>query len=653
MAHPALEVMASPAPLALRPLATPRHRPRFVSGLVLLLACLFLLAHPLAAQTNLTEYSYGQGNRTRITLTAHFSEAAPYGYLPVRVTIRSALGQTQNWNLRFNASAAGRGNISYSSDFSLPGEANAVTEHDILIPLPTELTRSGYRGLSMQIQITSPGMELYRDYYSQSFNPGWAHIAISDKIAQKNLLGLSNHLQTVNRGSTGGSDRFGSTFKASMLPQDWRGWVGTDAIMITDGEWTSLSPESRRAIMEWLRMGGYLAVYTTRENTSLESLGLGHASARDPEVESSVKDFLQAASISLGRVSLRKWDGSNLNVNQTYQLYARVAGNSAEHFATDYSSYWKLQSDFGEAPFNAALVIILLIAFGVVVGPVNLFVLAKPGQRHRMFLTTPLISLAASLLIVLLILFSDGLGGRGMRFAAINLEADQDERRAYVFQEQISRTGMLLSNTFTTEDIPFISPTVLAASRWTKFGGSDNTEVRYTLNGNQFAGDWFQSRSEQAHYLEAIRPTRSRIEKVQSASAGAGDGANAPELFSSLEFAVDQLFYFDEEGKVWRCENSVASGNRIPLAASSRKAFRDWWEDQTEVASNSLQSVLRNYPETPRDYFFATAAKSGGLAVETLGAIKWEKDRIVIYGPVMNGPVLGSPDAPPSPPTTE
>ena len=44
----------------------------------------------------------------------------------------------------------------------------------------------------------------------------------------------------------------------------------------------------------------------------------------------------------------------------------------------------------------------ILIAFGIIVGPVNLFVIARQGRRHRLFWTTPLISLIASLLLIAL-----------------------------------------------------------------------------------------------------------------------------------------------------------------------------------------------------------------------------------------------------------
>ena len=69
------------------------------------------------------------------------------------------------------------------------------------------------------------------------------------------------------------------------------------------------------------------------------------------------------------------------------------------------------------------LIILILIIFSIIVGPVNLFVFAKSGRRHRLFFTTPLISLIAALLVLTFILFEDGVGGQGRRMLVMDLES--------------------------------------------------------------------------------------------------------------------------------------------------------------------------------------------------------------------------------------
>src|SRR5690606_21574539 len=83
--------------------------------------------------------------------------------------------------------------------------------------------------------------------------------------------------------------------------------------------------------------------------------------------------------------------------------------------ASDFSTSWPLQQSYGSQEFRYGLFIGVLVLFAIIVGPVNLFVFAKVGKRHRLFITTPIISLATSLLLVGLIILQDGFGGSGFR----------------------------------------------------------------------------------------------------------------------------------------------------------------------------------------------------------------------------------------------
>ena len=78
---------------------------------------------------------------------------------------------------------------------------------------------------------------------------------------------------------------------------------------------------------------------------------------------------------------------------------------------------------------NAPLLIGFILVFAVLVGPVNLFWLADASRRHRLFWSTPLISVAASLLLVGVIALQDGFGGSGERVMATLLVPDEQEDR--------------------------------------------------------------------------------------------------------------------------------------------------------------------------------------------------------------------------------
>ncbi|MCB1087772.1 MAG: hypothetical protein KDM63_12050, partial [Verrucomicrobiae bacterium] len=325
--------------------------------------------------------------------------------------------------------------------------------------------------------------------------------------------------------------------------------------------------------------------------------------------------------------------------------YRSIGSNRAKDFAEDFRSNWPLHQLFGTKSFNPLLVVLLLIAFGVIVGPVNLFVLAKPGRRHRLFITTPIISLVASLLIMLLILFSDGIGGSGRRLVLAELQPGASEKRLYVTQEQISRTGVMIGTAFEMAEPVFLSPVILPPSEWNRMNASKHPIAAYSLTGNVFRGDWYQSRSEQGHFLQTVQPTRSRVE-LQAASP---DGKQAPKLFSSLEFPVDELFYRDELGMVWKSTNTgaIVGGQPIPLAPADFKDLEKWWREQISPLSDGTRKRASALWKS-NGSFFAISHDSHAGFIDTLGSIRWKNDASVIHGPVVTAPGGASPDAKPA-----
>ena len=576
----------------------------------------FGLGETAQAQQRLLQRNYDKTGSTRIEVESVFSPAVARGYLPVRVTIRNATPQNRTWNLEFDFGSSW-GEMSYRSNFEVSADAGAETVQELLVPVPTSISGgSSYRQLTTRAHCVGLPPESQTD--SSNYSADWPGIAISKKLADRNLSQLNS---AMSGGSRSGADVFGATFDPATLPADWRAYTSLDVVMITDEEWKTASPSARLAILEWIRLGGRLDLYT-RNPKPAEVLiaegfvGLGNTGS--------------ATNRGLGKAQAWSWNGQDLNASQIVGRYRSVP-NVANGLANDYRRDWPLLRSFGSKSFNAILVVLLLIVFGVVVGPINLFVLAKPGRRHRLFVTTPIISLIASLLILALILLSDGIGGSGRRAVLANLEPGANEKRLYVIQEQISRTGVLLGSGFQISEPAFVSPVMLPASPWNRLDNSSQSVASYHLNGNTFRGDWFQSRSEQGHYLQTVRPTRSRIE-LQAASPS---GETPPKLFSSLEFTVDEFFYRDHAGQVWQATSGkIAGGEEIPLKPVNSQDLEKWWKSQTGNFSAPLRNRAKSLISEP-DHFFATSTDSQAGFIDTLSSIRWKDDFAVIHGSIL------------------
>ncbi|MCX6951392.1 MAG: hypothetical protein NTV51_04290 [Verrucomicrobia bacterium] len=200
---------------------------------------------------------------------------------------------------------------------------------------------------------------------------------------------------------------------------------------------------------------------------------------------------------------------------------------------------------------------IFLVLFAVVIGPVNLYVFAPAAKRHRLFITTPLISLAAAIVLGLTIVGQDGTGGDGLRRALVVLVPGDNQ--AAVFQEQAAATGFLASQSFALAGDTQLTLLPLEDPAIARMGGF-NTAPDLTRDDARASGGWFRSRGRQAHLVQRLVPTRGRVERV-----GTGPGG-APIVQSSLGGVLRDFVCVDDKGERWSIRE-LAPGRRVTLEA--------------------------------------------------------------------------------------
>ncbi len=241
------------------------------------------------------------------------------------------------------------------------------------------------------------------------------------------------------------------------------------------------------------------------------------------------------------------WDGKAFAQSDAIDMINGIRtlrGDDPVNDATD----WPMVRALGTIPINAPFLIGFIVVFAVLVGPVNLFWLADAKRRHRLFWTTPLISLAASLLLTVVIVLQDGFGGHGQR-AMVTLLCP-DRREAVVVQEQVTRTGVLASRRFTAAEDLVLTP--LKVGRF--FGKS------FGQSGRDYGGDWFASRSVQAQRAEAIVPSRAEVQLLNADAASTGA---PPVVVSSIPATLREIHYLDPPGHGWRGDH-LHTGEQSP-----------------------------------------------------------------------------------------
>lgn len=560
-------------------------------------------------------HDYRDHPDTFVALESVFGAAAKQGALPFRITVRNHSGKARVWNVQMTEGNYGRP-LSTQATFRIEVENGAEAVREAILPFSPAFLAYDYRNLT--IVVTASGLPAETRSHGEQTPQGFPVLAMSKALAQRSLTRLDEQVKSQNSNDP----YFAKLFDPGHLPVDWLGYTGLDALLLDEPAWRSLSSAQRQALVAWVRTGGRLDLYGESE-IDPSSLGLPLASTGNAKA---------THSLSLGLVALHTWDGQELP-DSVVDRYRGIP-QAATALAGDYQRNWPLQADFGKKEFNPLFVFLLLLAFAILVAPVNLFYLARPGRRHRLFVTTPVISVGTCLLIVLLIFFIDGIGGKGVRVVLADLQPTAGETRLYTTQEQISRTGVMVSPGFETGRPYDLNPVQLPESHFNPFSRYGERKSTYEMGGGRYDGEFFRSRSEQGFLLRSADPSRARIEYR-------GEEEGTPVLVSNLAQEITALHYRDANGSTWALAAGIAAapGQRIPLEKTkdteSLKRL-EWANAAAAFSSGTRKRVDALWSE--RNRFFAQVRDPDAFALPTHPGLSWEKTHLLLTGTPAGGP---------------
>lgn len=592
---------------------------RIFTGIIITLITL----HAAHAQHELTRHVYDTKTNTWARVTCLLGKLPAYGYAPVRIEINNGTKLDRTLTLSFtsndNTSFRGQSGSRMSSQFTYTCAAQSRETYDFLVPLATifQTSRHGSgSNLVMQLRCTEfPDTEASM---SNAISKDWPSVLLSNTLYVPNASKLDSHINS--KSSRSGNLEFAGEFNPKLMPTDWRAYMGQEVIMMTSDNWSELDPGARTAILDWNRLGGNIIIYTTNASEDLATLRIDH---NKPGQKQTTRSFGMVTLVDLPKSNELKPGPTEKKVLSS-KSGAPSSTTSHSSLLHDYAKGWPLHRDLGEKKFSTFFFIFILLAFAILVGPINLFVLAKSGKRHKLFITTPIISLGTSALLIIIIIFQDGFGGRGHRL--ILMEIQPSENKAYIIQEQAARTGLLLGNSFETSEPTMITPVALGTSRWSRVVLNGKSPSSYSAGhgsqGLNVGGDWFQSRSEHGHLLKTVRPTRGKIELSQR--------PGAPVLTSSFDFDLGVIFYYAPDKSWWKAE-ALSKGNSTTLTPSTDTEFKQWIKEQSKRFAKNNAAELNKASLQPGRFFAVTENATG---IDTYNAIKWLTTTTVMTGPV-------------------
>jgi hypothetical protein len=567
-----------------------------------------------------------------------FDEAPPAGYAPMRLKISNWSTQRGRWVFQFKATSSHYAELeAFESSFSLIVESGSAGIMEFMVPLPKR-DRSAHQYTQVEMHVSGPAVS---GGHSTSFSSTYSryerspYTLIGSQIALIHLPGIKKDLEAKS------IEWDGSQVEREDFASSWRAYTGVAQIWLTENEWTSLEVSQRDAVRDWVAQGGRLIV-----------LGRDASQARQALASTFGLDFRQrdltlanakwndeVASYGAGEVRVHQAEVKRLLAEEiAAAIRALGAPWNPERMNEDFEYFWGLSALVDAISNRAGFLLMFIFCFAILVGPVNLFVFAKGDKRYRLFWTTPLISVAASFFLWMIIVFSDGFGGDGRRMVMCILMPNQP--RMIVLQEQISRTAVLWGTSFAISQPTAIAPVQFnsgssPSTRTLPSGRSLKplahhqtrrrsvlTAQRYFEHGDLLSGDWFRSRAVQGAWLQEVRPTRAKIELIPS--------QDGPILVSSISQTLDRFYYLDAEGAFYTA-SKVAPGVRTPLKESSREDHERFLDDLYTLAGGRIKPVL-DEARGRLDHYVATVLDDETEAIQTLRTINWNTSPAVFLG---------------------
>ncbi|MDY0170360.1 MAG: hypothetical protein RBS80_27695 [Thermoguttaceae bacterium] len=203
---------------------------------------------------------------------------------------------------------------------------------------------------------------------------------------------------------------FRSELPVAQWSPNWLGYSCYDAIVCSEKEAVEMPPAVRLAVRRFVECGGMLLIHGRNVPAAFS--------------EGGVPDGQGGCYVGMGHV-LATLDGEKTDWNATYQ---KLLDTSIHVYCPEERPANLLDLLVAEATVPVRGLFLLVLVFGVVIGPANLWLLSRYRRRIWLWWNVPAISAVTCLLVFGYSLASDGVAARG-KTATLTL-LNQQCRRA-------------------------------------------------------------------------------------------------------------------------------------------------------------------------------------------------------------------------------
>ena len=500
------------------------------------------------------------------------------GYTPIVITLRADVPSTIELDGSVDP-AHGR--------MTVQVPAGEVVRRTLLVPTSGRRYSAGV-SLAWRTPGQPPGSEYlspraYRDFDVVVIDPAesFAVKELRDVVEKK--VGSPPDPDSGYRGGSGttyAENRF-TRWGADALPDRWQGYPSWITVLVTPAGERALSEAQRGALSDWSTAGGALFVTSTEQIPRWQAIGA--------QVQ------IVAAS-ALGKRIVAVWNQSG-RTNES----APVPGTNA-------------------VPVYGFVTIAVL--FAILVGPANLWWCARHGRRHLMLVTTPILSLVASVILLAYGILADGFTVR--RSAVQVVALDQTTGRASVWTGMTLFAGLPPSS-ITLDGQALLVPLDPGDGR---HNDSPAVDLLWTDAEQLARGGWIPARANRHLGVGLVGAEKRRLAFTSSGIAWS--------VANGFDHPLTALQWIDGNGAPWHLEHPLAPGQSAELKAGVTSPVHPPLKRLPPSAEQAIAAIMSPESTTPGAYVatFASALVPipGPVVTDAVPVQTWVVGRVMAAG---------------------
>jgi hypothetical protein len=402
--------------------------------------------------------------------------------------------------------------------------------------------------------------------------------------------------------------------------KNWLGYSSYDGVIVTADEMRLMPEPVASALIKYVECGGTLVIFGNwRPPTAWpidkdQSGPLSFYNAGFGVCIVSENAVMEALTPGNWNVMSDAWKGSQFPWSNRLTLSSDVAYANTALPVTENVSI----------PVRGLLLIMLF--FVILIGPINLLVLAKKKKRMWLLWTVPVISLITCVAVSAYTLFSEGWGGRA-RYLSYTILDERSHRAATIgfnaFYAPLTPGDGLRYSSET--EVNVLSSRYSYSYDSTPIRNSDWTEDQHLETG------WVTARTP-AHFT--IRRNETRRERMTITRAG--DGSIS--IVNGLGVTIKNIKFADEKGMVYAGSN-IAAGSSVtleptnerlnPRPGTTRKAYAGDW---IELVQRPLGAA-----DLPRPMTYVADLETCPFLEDGLKGVRQKRCEARVLG-IMKGP---------------